>query len=380
MGSQFGSGRFSLVTRLMAVGMLSGLAAGCSSDTMRFASDPFANPFGSRQGAPIATGSLAPAAPAPAGVVQSAPLAAPSGSVAPIAADASGWTRDGGFPIIVREGETLTSIADRYAVPASAILSVNGLSRASDVAPGSAIMIPAPRGGTRVASAAPLAPAPAPLASAAPAARPAPTQTASAAPSPQSASAPPRRPQAAAAPAQTQRAPAPPAGAANARQQAVAAPAQPTRQASASAAAPAPAAAPSQPTTTASLPAADASGLDFRWPARGRVIAGFGAAGNEGINIALPEGTQVRAAESGVVAYAGNELKGYGNLILIRHDNGYVSAYAHNRDILVKRGDSVRRGQVIANSGRTGNVNAPQLHFEIRKGSEPVDPLPYLRG
>ena len=88
----------------------------------------------------------------------------------------------------------------------------------------------------------------------------------------------------------------------------------------------------------------------------------------------------MRAAEGGTVAYAGSELKGYGNLILIRHDDGYVSAYAHNRDLLVKRGDVVRRGQIIANSGRTGNVNAPQLHFEIRRGSDPVDPMPYLRG
>jgi len=134
-----------------------------------------------------------------------------------------------------------------------------------------------------------------------------------------------------------------------------------------------------QPQPEASQPNATAAGLDFRWPARGRVIAGFGTGGNEGINIALPEGTPVRAAEGGTVAYAGSELKGYGNLILIRHDDGYVSAYAHNRDLLVKRGDNVRRGQVISNSGRTGNVNAPQLHFEIRRGSDPVDPMPYLR-
>jgi murein DD-endopeptidase MepM/ murein hydrolase activator NlpD len=129
---------------------------------------------------------------------------------------------------------------------------------------------------------------------------------------------------------------------------------------------------------TASLPN-DAGGLDFRWPARGRVIAGFGTGGNDGINIAVPEGTPVRAAESGIVAYAGSELKGYGNLILIKHDNNFVSAYAHNSELLVKRGDQIRRGQVIANSGRTGNVNAPQLHFEIRKGSDPIDPMPYLR-
>jgi murein DD-endopeptidase MepM/ murein hydrolase activator NlpD len=120
---------------------------------------------------------------------------------------------------------------------------------------------------------------------------------------------------------------------------------------------------------------------DFRWPARGRVIAGFGTnGGNEGINIAVPEGTPVKATEAGTVTYAGSEVKGYGNLVLVRHDNGYVSAYAHNGSLNVKRGERVRRGQVIATSGQTGNVTSPQLHFELRKGQAPVDPIPYLGG
>jgi murein DD-endopeptidase MepM/ murein hydrolase activator NlpD len=123
-------------------------------------------------------------------------------------------------------------------------------------------------------------------------------------------------------------------------------------------------------------------GALFRWPARGRIVAAFGAKPNgqqnDGINIALPEGTPVKAAETGEVAYAGNELKGYGNLILIRHPNGFVTAYAHASELLVKRGDHVKRGQVIAKSGQTGNIGSPQLHFEIRKGSTPVDPAPYL--
>jgi murein DD-endopeptidase MepM/ murein hydrolase activator NlpD len=120
----------------------------------------------------------------------------------------------------------------------------------------------------------------------------------------------------------------------------------------------------------------------FRWPAHGRVIAGFGpkpnGQQNDGINLALPEGTPVKASEDGVVAYAGNELKGYGNLVLIRHNNGYVTAYAHASELLVKRNDQVKRGQVIARSGQTGSVTSPQLHFEIRKGSAPVDPTPFL--
>ena len=101
---------------------------------------------------------------------------------------------------------------------------------------------------------------------------------------------------------------------------------------------------------------------------------------NDGINLAVPEGTPIKAADDGVVAYAGNELKGYGNLVLIRHANGFVSAYAHASELMVKRGDTIKRGQVIAHAGQTGNVTSPQLHFEIRKGSTPVDPTQYLGG
>jgi murein DD-endopeptidase MepM/ murein hydrolase activator NlpD len=122
----------------------------------------------------------------------------------------------------------------------------------------------------------------------------------------------------------------------------------------------------------------------FRWPVRGKVITGYGARtngkANDGINLAVPEGTPVKAAEDGVVAYSGNELKGYGNLVLVRHANGYVTAYAHASELLVKRGDTIKRGQVIAKSGQSGEVGSPQLHFEIRKGSTPVDPLQFLNG
>jgi murein DD-endopeptidase MepM/ murein hydrolase activator NlpD len=122
----------------------------------------------------------------------------------------------------------------------------------------------------------------------------------------------------------------------------------------------------------------------FRWPVRGKVITSYGAKtngkSNDGINLAVPEGTPVKAAEDGVVAYSGNELKGYGNLVLVRHSNGYVTAYAHARELLVKRGDTIKRGQTIAKSGQSGEVASPQLHFEIRKGSSPVDPLQFLNG
>jgi murein DD-endopeptidase MepM/ murein hydrolase activator NlpD len=132
--------------------------------------------------------------------------------------------------------------------------------------------------------------------------------------------------------------------------------------------------------------AAEATGglPSFGWPVRGRIIAGFGpkpnGSQNDGINVAVPDGTPVKAASDGVVAYAGNELKGYGNLVLLRHADGFVTAYANASEILVKRGETVKRGQTIARSGETGNVTSPQLHFEIRKGATPVDPARYLNG
>ena len=131
-------------------------------------------------------------------------------------------------------------------------------------------------------------------------------------------------------------------------------------------------------------PAADdkeASG-SFRWPVRGRVISEYGTRANgeknEGINVSVPEGTSIKAADGGEVIYSGNELKGYGNLVLVRHANGYVTAYAHASELLVNRGDKVDRGQIIARAGATGSVSQPQLHFELRKGQKAVDPKPYL--
>jgi murein DD-endopeptidase MepM/ murein hydrolase activator NlpD len=127
---------------------------------------------------------------------------------------------------------------------------------------------------------------------------------------------------------------------------------------------------------------AGASAGKFRWPVKGKVISEFGkrtdGTHNDGINVAVPAGTDIQAAESGTVAYAGSELKGYGNLILVRHENGWVSAYAHSDTVLVKRGDAIKRGQVIAKAGKTGTVDQPQVHFELRQGSKPVDPLPHM--
>lgn len=377
--------------------------------------------------------------PAPSvGAVRAQPLPPPQSAVAlrsaapaPVVGSANGWSAQGGTPIVVAQGETLDVLSSRYGVPRSALMSANGLSSAN-VAPGSRLTIPvynagggaAPQQMAQVASpqsdarteAPRFVPGPAPVA-----APRAPVVPARVAAVPVDAKA--KAQAAAEAKAQA---------AADAKAKAVA-DAQAMRDARAKFAAeakvkaeakaktkpvveakaptPAPVATPTptktkpvvvasapaeekvsavpksapeptpDPKTTASLPKEeDASAkADFRWPARGRVIAGFGGKGsNEGINIAVPEGTPIKAAEGGVVAYAGSELKGYGNLVLIRHPNGYVSAYAHNGELNVKRGETVKRGQVVAKSGQSGNVSSPQLHFELRKGSSPVDPVPYL--
>jgi murein DD-endopeptidase MepM/ murein hydrolase activator NlpD len=153
----------------------------------------------------------------------------------------------------------------------------------------------------------------------------------------------------------------------------------------------APRAAPAAPAASSYAPAASGPSIlgglaeappGFAWPLRGRVIAGFGSpvggAPNQGIDLAVPAGTDIRAAEDGVVLYAGSEIKGLGNLLLLRHRDGFLTAYAHAQSFAVKPGDTVRRGQVIAKSGQSGAVTKPQLHFEIRKDSAPVDPARHL--
>lgn len=116
----------------------------------------------------------------------------------------------------------------------------------------------------------------------------------------------------------------------------------------------------------------------FRWPVKGRVIADFKASKNTGVNIEVPEGSSVRATENGEVIYVGSAVEGFGNLVLIKHSNGYVSAYAHLKDITVAKGAVVDRGDSIGTAGMTGAVSRPQLHFELRKGATPIDPLPLL--
>jgi len=395
--------------RVAILTVIGGLAAACSSDSTRLGENPFSNPFEGRSSSHIdqqPTGSIGNTHPLPPASVTSSPLPAPQSVPVrprPIAAaqpgtsaptylgNAANWSAEGGTPVVLGQGETVLTLANRYGVPPQAVLQANGLRSASDAQPGQRLVIPVYRAAAAAPAAQPLPPRPV---------APVPHFTA------------PTK-QEAARSARAHIAEKPVAKAVATRQEAkqIAKPVvaqakvepkhavKPEAKVAAVAPAPVkkvevaavpakrvePAPAPQQVAarpdveTTASLPSAsEAPSADFRWPARGRVISAYKRGGNEGINIALPEGTAVRAADAGVVAYAGNELKGYGNLVLVRHANGYVTAYAHNGDLTVKRGQTVSRGQEIARSGATGNVSSPQLHFELRKGATPVDPMPYL--
>lgn len=126
------------------------------------------------------------------------------------------------------------------------------------------------------------------------------------------------------------------------------------------------------------------AGKNFAWPAKGKILSGYGpkqsGMHNDGINIAAIPNAPVIAAENGVVSYAGSDLAGYGNLLLIRHAGGWVTAYAHNSELLVQRGEQVSRGQAIARAGRSGGVDQDQVHFEIRRGAKAVNPAPLLAG
>ncbi len=125
------------------------------------------------------------------------------------------------------------------------------------------------------------------------------------------------------------------------------------------------------------------TGIDkYRWPVNGAVIAGYGSnvngSRNDGIDISVPEGTPIKAAENGVVIYAGNGLKQLGNTVLVRHDDGKVTVYGHASAINVSRGQKVTRGQTLASSGMSGDAQRPQVHFEVRKDATPVNPNTYL--
>jgi murein DD-endopeptidase MepM/ murein hydrolase activator NlpD len=282
-----------------------------------------------RPAAVPAVPAAAPVAPPLAGPVPPR-AAAPAAIQPPPAAAAVDWT--GSYTVAA--GDSLYAIARRHGIKAGDLQTINGITDPTKIRPGTVLKVPAGSGPAAQAPAQPSLPTAAPT----------PPGT-----RPTIINAPP------AAPTERQRVAALSPGAAP--------PLSP------------PAAAPSDPPK--------ASGASrFRWPAKGKVIAGFGprsdSTHNDGINISVPHGTEVLAAENGIVAYAGSELKGYGNLVLIRHENNWVSAYAHNDQLLVKRGDKVKRGQAIAKAGNSGAVDQPQVHFELRQGSKPVDPLPHM--
>lgn len=299
-----------------------------------------------------------------------------------------GWSSAGGTSIKLQQGETLYNLSKRYGVPVSAVMEANGIRDASQVQAGQTIVIPtyvysrnapvsAPDNnpGTRFASA---------------------SRGSSVEPDIRSVPAPQWRPNNFAGNSRSNEAQ-PARQVADSRSRAggsgtQVASAEPGRDVD------------RIETSSASRNDAVDSGSDatvrqaainrdapeqtgigqFRWPVRGRVISSYGekthAGRNDGIDISVPEGTAVKAAENGVVVYAGDELEGFGNLLLVRHSDGWVSAYAHNKALEVSRGDEVRRGQIIARSGRTGNAEMPKLHFELRKDSTPVDPLKHLGG
>jgi murein DD-endopeptidase MepM/ murein hydrolase activator NlpD len=293
----------------------------------------------------------------------------------------------------VQPGDTVESIARHNGVDVSTLTRLNGIAPPYSVEPGQVLLLPAPVEAPAVASSGGLTPAATtPPASSAVTVEELPPPSNLPAASAPAGTAPPAASSGTGAP--TVLAPAPSAADATTTTpvpQTSGVPLPQAPAASTAPAAPAPGSAtpaPSTQTATTQPPPAAVpqpaplTGGQFLWPVNGKIIAGFGAREgglhNDGINVAAPLGTPIRAAENGVVAYAGNELRGFGNMLLIRHADGWMSAYAHADSLLVKRGDNVVRGQTIGRVGQTGNVSTPQLHFELRRGTDAVDPTKYL--
>ena len=309
---------------------------------------------------------------------------------------------------LVRGGDTIYSVARTYGVEASTLVATNHLQPPYTIFSGTVLVLPpqaASSGGYSASIVATPLPPPTQTAGAPPVAQPPPARPAPIPPGAPPASPPsppqqqisggpggitatPLAPPPAAAPtaaqAQPQKPSTPPptTGAAVQPLAPPATPAVPPTEPPPSVASPPPPA-PSDQTASLSLPPPPPrSGRSFLWPLQGDVVGRFGpmpgGTQNDGINIKAAEGTPVIAADSGTVAYAGNELRGYGNLILIKHADGWMTAYAHNAKLLVTRGQKVQRGQVIARVGASGAVTEPQLHFEVRRGSRALDPMDYL--
>ena len=257
---------------------------------------------------------------------------------------------------IVQSGDTLYSVSRKTGVSVDSLKSANGLSNGA-IRVGQSLIVPGGHN-TEVAAATPSA---ATAKTTTPAALPETKQVTT-----------PTKTAAASQPAATQQA------------------AEPTKTAQNEPAKPAaePAVAKGSDTTmnqaeNVAVVAPQATGISkMRWPAQGRILSSFGqkegSSTNDGIDIMAPEGSSVKAAENGVVIYAGDGLKEFGNTVLIRHENNIVTVYGHNSKILVQRGQKVRRGDEIAKSGMSGNASTPRVHFEVRKNSSPVNPIKYL--
>jgi murein DD-endopeptidase MepM/ murein hydrolase activator NlpD len=276
--------------------------------------------------------------------------------------------------VMVERGQTLSGIAHNYHVPMRTIAEANHLSPPYRIQVGSTLIIPGAGEPRLAASSASVAALPSawPEGAQPPLTRPdqpAARDPREATPAGRPLEGPPERPSVA---APSSPVPPPPGEAPPPAP-------KPTPPPTSPAAAAAPTAPP--PAAASEAPLAH-GGSAFLWPVRGHVLAAYGSrtdgTHNDGINIAAPKGAAVQAADAGVVAYTGNELRGYGNLVLVKHANGWISAYAHCDLILVKRGEQVARGQVIARIGATGNVSEPQLHFELRRGNHAVDPREFL--
>jgi len=284
------------------------------------------------------------------------------------------WNWDGGVAITVARGETVDTIARRHHVPAAVIIQANNLKVPNALRPGQRLVVP--RYITSPISATPAAPRSNLAAPVPPESIPTISSGAEVASGADVRVMPPdSRPSRIARPADT-----------SSLNSAGARPKQKPVLEQHAAAPPASKLPPPKPAEPPAAvdPIKPEAAPRFRWPVRGQVIAGFGATAdgqrNDGIDIAVPENTPIKAAEDGVVIYSGNQLKAFGNLVLVRHNNNYVTAYAHAKELRVKQGDQIKAGEIIATSGQTGNAGAPELHFEIRQGSTPVDPMRLLHG
>ena len=425
MRTNFMRFRGALLARYAAVAALGASAAACSMDVTRFDSNPFHSRQDTTASVPQQNAQLPAQVPGhqlpPRYQVESQPINGPQTPAASnyrpntlpaapapqakhkqlnaprstAAVNANEWAWDGGRAVTVQQGETVYSLSRKHDVPADVILRANNLQSASMIQPGQRLVIPVRRAVNAPAPAAQTPQAnvhttvsgdtiyslsrkynvtPQAIANANSLTLSTQLKIGQQVRIPAGAA-----PVATTPPAQTKTQP---------QKNVQTVPQTPPQQFVQNENVPVPenvgVVRPNTPPSVTEVQRAPNAAPSFHWPVRGRILSAYGrkpsGQQNDGINVSVPEGTPIRASEDGVVAYAGNELKGFGNLILIRHADNWVTAYAHLGTLDVKKDQKVKRGEVIARAGQTGGVTAPQLHFEIRKGSNPVDPEKHLSG